>query len=141
MGADADPDRLAARGGHWLLARRKVTDPSEIAYYVCHGPRRSTLLDLAWIARVRQRIEECSQQAKNRGRAGSLPGPILAGVVCPHRLGRARSRVARHGQISCHKRGICAAEPHMIGFTLPEIRRLLAKLILRVADAIEHAWS
>lgn len=29
----------------------------------------------------------------------------------------------------------------MIGFTLPEIRRLLAKLILRVADAIEHAWS
>lgn len=70
MGADADPDRLAARGGHWLLARRKVTDPSEIAYYVCHGPRRSTLLDLAWIARVRQRIEECSQQAKTEAGLG-----------------------------------------------------------------------
>jgi len=26
----------------------------------------------------------------------------------------------------------------MIGFTLPEIRRLLTKLILRVADAADH---
>jgi hypothetical protein len=27
--------------GHWLLARRSLSDPSEIAYYVCYGPRRS----------------------------------------------------------------------------------------------------
>jgi SRSO17 transposase len=51
--------------GHWLLARRKISDPTEIAYYVCYGPRRSTLLDLAWIAGTRWRIEECFQQAKN----------------------------------------------------------------------------
>jgi 5-methylcytosine-specific restriction endonuclease McrA len=29
----------------------------------------------------------------------------------------------------------------MIEFTLPEIRRLLAKLILRVADAVDHVWA
>ncbi|MET9002066.1 IS701 family transposase [Amycolatopsis sp. NPDC004169] len=51
--------------GHWLLARRAVSDPTEIAYYVCYGPRRSSLLDLAWIAGTRWRIEECFQQAKN----------------------------------------------------------------------------
>jgi SRSO17 transposase len=51
--------------GHWLLARRSLSDPTEIAYYVCCGPRRSTLLDLAWIAGTRWRIEECFQQAKN----------------------------------------------------------------------------
>ncbi|MGC7103170.1 IS701 family transposase, partial [Amycolatopsis lurida] len=51
--------------GHWLLARRSISDPAEVAYYVCYGPRRSTLLDLAWIAGVRWRIEECFQQAKN----------------------------------------------------------------------------
>jgi SRSO17 transposase len=51
--------------GHWLLARRSITDPSEVAYYVCYGPRRSTLLDLAWTAGARWRIEECFQQAKN----------------------------------------------------------------------------
>jgi hypothetical protein len=27
--------------GHWLLARRSITKPSEIAYYVCYGPLQS----------------------------------------------------------------------------------------------------
>jgi SRSO17 transposase len=51
--------------GHWLLARRSISDPDEIAYYVCYGPRRSSLADLAWTAGARWRIEECFQQAKN----------------------------------------------------------------------------
>jgi SRSO17 transposase len=55
--------------GHWLLARRSLSRNSkgeyEIAYYVCFGPRRSTLLDLAWVAGSRWHIEECFQQAKN----------------------------------------------------------------------------
>ena len=50
--------------GHWLLARRSISD-GEIAYYVCYGPRRSTLLGLARVAGSRWRIEECFQQAKN----------------------------------------------------------------------------
>jgi SRSO17 transposase len=55
-----------ARGrGHWLLARRSISDPTQIAYYVCYGPRRSSLADLAWTAGARWRIEECFQQAKN----------------------------------------------------------------------------
>jgi SRSO17 transposase len=61
------PIRISWRAGrgHWLLARRSISDPTEIAYYVCYGPRRATLLDLAWIAGTRWRIEECFQQAKN----------------------------------------------------------------------------
>jgi|SRR5579884_1702220 len=51
--------------GHWLLARRKVSDPDEIAYYVCYGPRHRGLVDLAWVAGTRWHIEECFQQAKN----------------------------------------------------------------------------
>lgn len=51
--------------GHWLLARRSLTDPTQIAYYVCYGPRRSTLVDLAWVAGSRWHVEECFQQAKN----------------------------------------------------------------------------
>ena len=54
--------------GHWLLARRSISDPSEIAYYACYGPRRSSTADLAWIAGSRWHIEECFQQAK--GEAG-----------------------------------------------------------------------
>lgn len=29
----------------------------------------------------------------------------------------------------------------MIGYTLPEIRRLLTRLVLRVTDAAEHVWA
>jgi SRSO17 transposase len=54
--------------GHWLLARRPLKDPDEIAYYICYGPRRSRLVDLARIAGSRWHVEECIQQAK--GEAG-----------------------------------------------------------------------
>jgi SRSO17 transposase len=54
--------------GHWLLARRSISDPAEIAYYACYGPRRSSTAGLAWIAGSRWHIEECFQQAK--GEAG-----------------------------------------------------------------------
>jgi DDE superfamily endonuclease len=33
--------------GRWMLARRSLRDPAEIAYYACYGPRRSRLIDLA----------------------------------------------------------------------------------------------
>ena len=51
--------------GHWLLARRSLSDPTEIAYYICAGPRRTTLTELATVAGSRWRVEECFQQAKN----------------------------------------------------------------------------
>jgi SRSO17 transposase len=66
--------RIAVRAGwkrgrgHWLLARRSLSDPAEIAYYACSGPRRCSTADLAWIAASRWHVEECFQQAK--GEAG-----------------------------------------------------------------------
>ena len=43
--------------GHWLLARRSLSDPAEIAYYACYGPSRSSTADLAWAAGSRWHIE------------------------------------------------------------------------------------
>ncbi len=60
IAAGAEPGR-----GHWLLARRSVSDPAELAYYACYGPARTRLVDLAWVAGSRWHIEECFQQAKN----------------------------------------------------------------------------
>lgn len=51
--------------GHWVLARRSISDPDEIAYYVCYAPARTTLTQLARIAGRRWPVEECFQQAKN----------------------------------------------------------------------------
>jgi SRSO17 transposase len=61
------PIRIGWRAGrgHWLLARRSLDDPTEIAYYICYGPRRTSLAGLARVAGARWPVEECFQQAKN----------------------------------------------------------------------------
>lgn len=51
--------------GRWLLARRSISNPSDIAYYVAYGSRRARLLDLAFTAGSRWHVDECFQQAKN----------------------------------------------------------------------------
>ncbi|MCD2115090.1 IS701 family transposase [Rhodococcus rhodochrous] len=51
--------------GHWLLARRSLTDPDEIAYYICYGPAETPLAELVRVAGSRWAIEECFQTAKN----------------------------------------------------------------------------
>lgn len=59
------PIRITWRAGrgHWLLARRSIST-GELAYYVCYGPRATSLADLARVAGSRWHIEECFQQAK-----------------------------------------------------------------------------
>ena len=84
--------------GHWLLARRSLSDPAEIAYYACYGPRRSSTADLAWTAGSRWHIEECIQQAKGEAGLRPLPGPRLARLVRPHHLVHARPGLARRQQ-------------------------------------------
>ncbi len=55
------------RGGpeHWLLARRSLTDPTDLAYYLAAAPAHTPLRELARIAGVRWAIEETFQTAKN----------------------------------------------------------------------------
>ena len=55
--------------GYWLLARRSVAKPEELAYYVCFGPAGTTLEELVRVAGTRWAIEECFEEAKGQ----SLP--------------------------------------------------------------------
>jgi SRSO17 transposase len=50
---------------HWLLARRSLTDPTDLAYYLAAAPAKTPLRELARIAGVRWAIEETFQTAKN----------------------------------------------------------------------------
>jgi SRSO17 transposase len=52
------------RFGHWLLVRRSVEDPKELAYYVVFGPADTTLAELARVAGSRWSIEACFEAAK-----------------------------------------------------------------------------
>ncbi|WP_373306319.1 IS701 family transposase, partial [Micromonospora andamanensis] len=51
--------------GHWLLIRRSITDPTDLAYYLCFGPSETLDEDLIRIAGIRWAVEECFQTAKN----------------------------------------------------------------------------
>jgi SRSO17 transposase len=48
----------------WLLARRSLSDPTEIAYYRVFGPEEATLAALVKVAGSRWTIEEGFEQAK-----------------------------------------------------------------------------
>ncbi|MEU9015956.1 IS701 family transposase [Streptomyces sp. NPDC048479] len=50
--------------GHWVLARRSLKDPTDLAYYVCYGPVGTRLKDLVRVAGARWAVEECFQAAK-----------------------------------------------------------------------------
>jgi SRSO17 transposase len=49
----------------WLLIRRSITDPGDLAYYLCFGPAGTTIGQLVRIAGSRWAIEECFASAKN----------------------------------------------------------------------------
>ncbi|WP_397217824.1 IS701 family transposase [Nocardioides terrisoli] len=51
---------------YWLLARRSLTDPDDVAYYLCFGPERTPLRELVRVAGARWAIEETFQTAKGQ---------------------------------------------------------------------------
>jgi len=50
---------------HRLLVRRSLTDPSELAYFICHSPARAPLPELVAVVGTRWTVEECFQAGKN----------------------------------------------------------------------------
>ena len=52
--------------GYWLVARRSVAKPEELACYVCYGPAGTTLEELSRVAGTRWAIEECFEEAKGQ---------------------------------------------------------------------------
>ena len=53
---------------HWLLIRRKLTDPADLAFFYCYAPGPVSLSILVKVAGKRWPVEECFQQGK--GQAG-----------------------------------------------------------------------
>jgi SRSO17 transposase len=48
----------------WLLARRSLSDPTDIAYYLSNAPADTPLLKLAQVASTRYTVEQCIEEAK-----------------------------------------------------------------------------
>jgi len=48
----------------WLIARRSLSDPTDIAYYLSNAPADTLLLELAQVASTRYTVEQCIEEAK-----------------------------------------------------------------------------
>jgi SRSO17 transposase len=61
------PYLTEAGWAQWLLIRRSVSDPEEVAFYRAFGPEQTPVADLARVAGTRWTIEEGFQRAKEVG--------------------------------------------------------------------------
>jgi SRSO17 transposase len=57
---------LEDTGSYGLLVRRSLTDPTDLAYYLCYGPEHTPLRELVRVAGARWAIEETFQTAKGQ---------------------------------------------------------------------------
>jgi SRSO17 transposase len=48
----------------WLVARRSLSHPTDIAYYLSNAPVETPLLKLAQVASTRYTVEQCIEEAK-----------------------------------------------------------------------------
>ena len=52
--------------GCWILTRRSVANPEELADYVCYGPAGTALEELVQVAGKLWTIKECFEEAKGQ---------------------------------------------------------------------------
>ena len=69
-----------AKVGFWLLARRSLSDPGELAYYVCFAPAAPRWSPWAGSRAAAGGSRKPSSKPR-RSRARSLPGPPVSGLV------------------------------------------------------------
>jgi SRSO17 transposase len=143
-----DRARVQARtvGGErrrWLVARRSITDPSAISYYIASSGRETPLSELARVAGVRWAVEESFETAKGevgldhyevRSWAGwyrHITLAILAhAYLSAMRAAGADAEAQKKSAPASGRAGGSAAE-EMIPLTVPEVRRLPWWLVWR----------
>ena len=123
------PDTGTAEHGHtrWLLIRRNISDPTELAYYLCYSPADTTDEELIRVAGTRWAIEECFQTAKGQVGLDEYQVRRLVPAHHPRHVGPRLPRSDRQPSKQLNQ-----PDPDgLIPLTLGEVRRLLAHLITK----------
>ena len=91
---------------HWLLVRRSIADPDDLAYYACFSPAEVSLAELVRVAGNRWiPIPEQSrrlQRGQTGGGAGRVPGAPVDRVVPAHHSGAAGPCLPGDNQVLRH---------------------------------------
>lgn len=113
-----------------FLVRRSLSDPNKLAYFFTNAPKRTALKTIVRIAGSRWAIEECFEQAKQET---GLDEYEVRSWIGWHRhitlsmLAHATLAVIRSRARSAHQKG----GKDLIPITVPEIRRLIARVTRR----------
>ncbi len=59
------PSNINRPGHRYILARKNIDDPTDLAYYFCYSEKPATLKELVHVAASRWTVEECFQTGKN----------------------------------------------------------------------------
>lgn len=147
--------RWEADGRHWLLIRRSLSDPREIAYYFVFGPQGTTLPEMVAAIGARWHIEEDFEAAKDMGldqyevrswigwyrhiTLVMLAHAFLTGICAQH-IPLACPPLA--GPLPTTREVAPDARP-LLPLTVPEVRHLLGRLIWPAPSSVKLvlAWS
>ena len=113
----------AETGEHWLLARRSLKDPADLAYFICHAPENTTLIELARVAGARWAIEETFQTSKGETGLDHYQVRQYTGWYHPVDV---RPRVPERHRLL--KRGPDSGSGQLVRLSLPEIRHLITRI-------------
>ena len=127
----------ATDGRHWLVVRRCLDEPQELAYYLVFAPPATPLSTLIQAIGARWHIEEDLQVAKDLG--------------LDHHEGRSSGGWYRHITLVLLAAAFLLRlalaqplpDPPLIALTSSEIRHLLARLLLHAPTAVPFVcqWS
>ncbi|MFB9629995.1 IS701 family transposase [Nonomuraea helvata] len=129
---EAEPD-----GYRWLLIRRNLAT-GELAFYRCYARTPVPLTALVKIAGMRWAVEESFQAAK--GQVGLDHYQVRTWKAWHRHITLAMLALAFLATLAAHQR---PCDEEHIALTMPEIRRLLAMLILTRYHTTQHVlhWS
>ncbi|MFU8803733.1 MAG: IS701 family transposase [Bradymonadaceae bacterium] len=121
----------------WFLARRSISRPSEVTYFLAWAPAKTSITELATVAGARWQIEECFAEAK--GEVGLADYQV-----------RKWTSWQRHMQLAMLAHLFLAElrREHGLGdvlapLSIPETRRLLRIVLQPEPRPVQHSlnWS
>jgi len=137
------PDNANEQGHRYILARRNIDDPTDLAYYFCYSNKPTNLEELVHVAASRWTVEECFQTGKNE--AGLDHYQVRDYTAWYKHMTLAMIALAFLTIIKTaeEKKGVLNQDDSLIALTSNEIRRLLNRLLwplVRIAQHVTH-WS
>ncbi|MFD9041202.1 transposase [Streptomyces bottropensis] len=110
----------------WVLARRSLARPEEIAYYLAFAPADVTVSELGPSGRCPVGHRGVLPGSEERVRPGPVRSPPLRRLVPPRHPGHARARLlGGHDSPGPRKGGRRNGSSSLVPLTVAEVRRLL----------------